>query len=224
MSENTPGIPESSTQIGVDQWVERADENIERPTRPRGPDRAPLGAPPAGREARVPDPGDPGAVPPLRQRGEPLQLRPLHPDLRPARARPERRGRLRRPARPRLRRVLRLRRLHLRLPLRDALEQGPRLHAPLGRPVVDPRRGAHLRPARPVPRVVLPPPARRLPRDRDALLRPGLRRLHERRRPVRDHQRLERPGERRPARRSSASRSTRRAATTGSCSAASSSC
>ena len=30
MSENTPGIPESSTQIGVDQWVERSDENIER--------------------------------------------------------------------------------------------------------------------------------------------------------------------------------------------------
>jgi ABC-type branched-subunit amino acid transport system permease subunit len=30
VSENTPGIPESSTQIGVDQWVERSDENIER--------------------------------------------------------------------------------------------------------------------------------------------------------------------------------------------------
>jgi branched-chain amino acid transport system permease protein len=32
VSENTPGIPESSTQIGVDQWVERADERIERPS------------------------------------------------------------------------------------------------------------------------------------------------------------------------------------------------
>ena len=31
MSENTPGIPDSPTQIGVDQWVERSDENIERP-------------------------------------------------------------------------------------------------------------------------------------------------------------------------------------------------
>src|SRR3954452_8470404 len=31
MSENTPGIPGSSTQIGIDQWVERSDENIERP-------------------------------------------------------------------------------------------------------------------------------------------------------------------------------------------------
>jgi ABC-type branched-subunit amino acid transport system permease subunit len=31
VSENTPGIPESATQIGVDQWVERSDENIERP-------------------------------------------------------------------------------------------------------------------------------------------------------------------------------------------------
>jgi branched-chain amino acid transport system permease protein len=30
VSENTPGIPESPTQIGVDQWVERSDENIER--------------------------------------------------------------------------------------------------------------------------------------------------------------------------------------------------
>ncbi|HSS80579.1 MAG TPA: branched-chain amino acid ABC transporter permease [Gaiellaceae bacterium] len=30
MSEDTPGIPDSPTQIGVDQWVERSDENIER--------------------------------------------------------------------------------------------------------------------------------------------------------------------------------------------------
>jgi branched-chain amino acid transport system permease protein len=30
VSENTPGIPDSPTQIGVDQWVERSDENIER--------------------------------------------------------------------------------------------------------------------------------------------------------------------------------------------------
>ena len=30
MSENTPGIPESAGQIGVDQWVERADERTER--------------------------------------------------------------------------------------------------------------------------------------------------------------------------------------------------
>src|SRR5580765_882954 len=30
MSENTLGIPDSPTQIGVDQWVERSDENIER--------------------------------------------------------------------------------------------------------------------------------------------------------------------------------------------------
>ena len=31
MSENTPGIPENPTQIGIDQWVEHADERIERP-------------------------------------------------------------------------------------------------------------------------------------------------------------------------------------------------
>jgi len=30
VSENTPGIPESAGQIGVDQWVERADERTER--------------------------------------------------------------------------------------------------------------------------------------------------------------------------------------------------
>jgi branched-chain amino acid transport system permease protein len=32
VSENTPGIPENPTQIGVDQWVERADERTARPT------------------------------------------------------------------------------------------------------------------------------------------------------------------------------------------------
>ena len=79
-------------------------------------------------------------------------------------------------------------------------EQGPRLHAPLGRPVLDPRLrslvcavlGLFLG-------LVVAAPARRLPRDRDALLRPGLRRLHERHRPVRDHERLERARQRRPA-------------------------
>jgi branched-chain amino acid transport system permease protein len=30
VSENTPGIPENAGQIGVDQWVERADERTER--------------------------------------------------------------------------------------------------------------------------------------------------------------------------------------------------
>ena len=68
--------------------------------------------------------------------------------------------------------------------------------------------------------------ARRLPRDRHALLRPGVRRVHERGRPVRDHERLERPRQRRSARRSSAatSSSTPPVATTGSCSASSWSC
>jgi ABC-type branched-subunit amino acid transport system permease subunit len=31
VSESTPGVPENPTQIGIDQWVERADERIERP-------------------------------------------------------------------------------------------------------------------------------------------------------------------------------------------------
>ena len=89
--------------------------------------------------------------------------------------------------------------------------------------MVDPGGSPRLRGARALPRLVLAAPARRLPRDRDAVLRPGVRRLHERRRPVRDHERLERPRQRRTARRSSAatSRSARPGATTGSCSAAS---
>ena len=76
---------------------------------------------------------------------------------------------------------------------RHALGQGPRLHPPLGCPVLDPRRGARLRLARAPPRLVVAAAARRLPRDRDALLRPGVRRLHQRRRTrSRDHERLER--------------------------------
>src|SRR5919108_460899 len=31
MSESTPGIPSSGAQIGIDQWVEQADQRIERP-------------------------------------------------------------------------------------------------------------------------------------------------------------------------------------------------
>ncbi|MFL5921185.1 MAG: branched-chain amino acid ABC transporter permease [Gaiellaceae bacterium] len=36
MSDSTPGVPESPTQIGIDQWVEHADERIERPGGLRG--------------------------------------------------------------------------------------------------------------------------------------------------------------------------------------------
>ena len=36
MSDSTPGVPENPTQIGIDQWVERADERIERPGGLRG--------------------------------------------------------------------------------------------------------------------------------------------------------------------------------------------
>jgi branched-chain amino acid transport system permease protein len=36
VSDSTPGVPESPTQIGIDQWVERADERIERPGGLRG--------------------------------------------------------------------------------------------------------------------------------------------------------------------------------------------
>ena len=42
--------------------------------------------------------------------------------------------------------------------------------------MVDPDLRRHLRAARPLPRLVLAPPAGRLPRDRHALLRPGVRR------------------------------------------------
>ena len=133
---------------------------------------------PPGRQSRADHAGHPRAVHPVRQHREPLQLRHRHPDLHAARARAERRRRLRRTARSRLRRVLRLRRLHLRLALGHASEKGHvyTIHwsAEVAIPVavvVCGVLGVFLgSPSRRLPR--------RLPRDRHALLRAGLRRLH----------------------------------------------
>ena len=72
------------------------------------------------------------------------------------------------PARPRLRRLLRLRRLRLR----DA-RLGPLRH-PLAGAVGDPDRRRRDRAARLPRRAAVAPPRRRLPRDRDALLPPAL--------------------------------------------------
>ena len=63
--EAPPASPSSSTQIGVDQWVAHADERIERPTGLGGRLGYFWGRLPAGRQARAPDPGDPGAVLPF---------------------------------------------------------------------------------------------------------------------------------------------------------------
>ena len=77
-------------------------------------DPARVGSRSAGRPA-----GDPARavrhLPVLHERGQPLPLRTVHAHLRAAGARTQRRRRVRRSTRPRLRRVLRLR----RVPLRD---------------------------------------------------------------------------------------------------------
>ena len=76
---------------------------------------------------------------------------------------------------------------------------GSHLHLPLGRREDDPHCRRGVRAARCLSGLVVAQAARRLPRDRDALLRSGLPRVYERRQPGRDHERLERPRQRRPA-------------------------
>src|SRR4029077_15551371 len=76
-----------------------------------------------------------------------------HPDLCAAGARAERRSRVRRPPRSRLRRVLRLRRLYVRVPLGHPLREGACLHAPLARGARDSGGGRRLWSARRVPRL-----------------------------------------------------------------------
>ena len=98
----------------------------------------------------------------------PRRLR--HADLHAARARPEHRRRLRGAARPRLRRVLRLRRLRLRDArlVASSTCTGTRSSSSRSRSSLT---GA----PRPPRRAAVAPAGRRLPRDRDALLRAALR-------------------------------------------------
>ena len=114
--------------------------------------------------ARVRRRGRAGPAPHERRLRPPRRLR--HADLHAARARPEHRRRLRRPARPRLHRLLRLRRLRLR----DALVR------PVPRPLADDPRSSPIVVAATallglLVGAAVAPARRRLPRDRDALLR-----------------------------------------------------
>ena len=107
----------------------------------------------------------------------PRRLR--HGALHAARARPERRRRLGRPARPRLRRVLRDRRVRVR-----AARLRPfGIHLPSL--VVDPDRRRDRRGRRVPARPAVETPDRRLPRDRDALLPAALPDDDDERRPLR---------------------------------------
>ena len=128
-------------------------------------------------------------VPFLSELGLRRPRRRQHRPLRAARARAQRRRRLGRPARPRLRRLLRLRRLR-------ATRSSPRTSsACTGRPLLSvPFVIVLVGAARPPARAALAAAARRLPRDRDALLRADLRRPDDERRP--DHAALERRADR----------------------------
>ena len=160
-----PEQPEAAEgpRIGVDEWVARADE--------RTGARTGLFAPLLNAFERIPPWGvlvlavGAAALAPVRLRlGLRHPGRRQHGAVRAARARAERRRGLGGPARSRLHRVLRLRRLSLR----DALLRSVRPALPgaaLGR-------GRHrlVGAARPLARPAVASAARRLPRDRDALL------------------------------------------------------
>ena len=180
------GTPEGP-KIGADEWVARSEER----TGARGGRFAPLYA----RAERLPwwvllvAAVGVSALAPLRlELGLRDPRRGQHRPLRAAGARAERRRRLGRPARPRLRRLLRLR----RLPLRAALVVAVRPALP--GPALGLDRDRLLGAARAAAGAALASAGRRLPRDRDALLRADLRRAGDERGP--DHV----PVERRPDR------------------------
>ena len=156
-----------------------------------------------------------GSVRRVRRAGPPHvpeRLRPQgrvrHAALHAARARPERRGRLGRAARSRLRRVLRLRRVHVRLAQLEPVRRSPLVD------LRDPDRGRGDRDPRLPRRPAVTAVIRRLPRDRDVVLPPGLPRARDQRQlPPRDqlHERLER--DRRARSRSTSSATTCRSRT-----------
>ena len=124
--------------VGVDEWVARSEERTRGPRRARGARSSAVAATRAAGRPRLASSPRSCALIPL------LSLNDFHPAGRrqraaagDARARAQRRGRLGRAARPRLHRVLRLRRLRLRAAvLRPARRAGIHL-PPL---VVDPAR------------------------------------------------------------------------------------
>ena len=114
-------------------------------------------------------------LPVLRERGQPLSLWADHAHLRAAGAGTQRRGRLRRATRPGLRRLLRVR----RVPLRDHGLGAFRTPPPGGDR--DPDRDGVDCAAWPPARPRLVAAARRLPRDRDAVLPASVRDLRQQR-------------------------------------------
>ena len=166
-----PGRPASGRDGRVGRAGRRAANCAEGPNRRR---RRGLGA----AACRGSPGGPPRALrdlPVHHERRQPLPLRADHDHLRTAGDGAERRRRFRGAARSRLRRLLRLR----RLPLRDH-GQRPFGPSPAGGDR-DPDRGRRGGAGRPLARPHVVAAARRLPRDRDALLPPGVRHLRQQR-------------------------------------------
>ena len=128
----------------------------------------------------------------LDERGELFSYGLVHAHLRLARPRPERRRRVRGPPRPRLRGLLRDRGVRLRAAFLEALRD------PLAGRILDPDRGRRDGARRALARVDLAPAPRGLPRDRDALLRPGIRRVRQQREPEGGRRGADRRSERNP--------------------------
>ena len=184
MSDSTPEYPVhegseeppvTSPAIGHDEWVAR---HVERRLPPKlGPVRGAAAVRPL---VGLADPVPRRRLPAPRVLEQPVRpLRRLHHrPLHAARARAERRRRLGRPARSRLRRLLRDRRVRVCAaqlrPLRDPHVVGP----------LDPDRRDHRRTRRPAARAAVETVIRGLPRDRHALLPPALPDTHDERRPV----------------------------------------
>ena len=186
---------ETSPAVGRDEWVARHGERRARrggrarDARAAARGRSLVGVADALRGHHLPAPDR------VRERLRPPSgLR--HGRVHAARAGAQHRRRLGRAARSRVRRLLRHRRLHVRAP-----QLGPVRHPPAD-DRRDPARRDRRRHRRVARRPALAAADGRLPRDRDALLLPGVPDLHEqRRRRLRreHHERAERDPQRRRA-------------------------
>ena len=164
-----PTRARAAGSIGVDEWVAPVEGRRER--QPASPvvARAWDALPPVGRLlcsllAAV------AIFPFVTNEGNLFRYGSDHADLRAAGARAEHRRRLRRAARPRLRRLLRVRRVRLRDPRVGSLRP------PLAGRDRDSGRDRRRRRCSASSRPAVAPAGRRLPRDRHALLRSGVRR------------------------------------------------
>ena len=186
----------TSPQVGRDEWVARHGERRTRRGGVLGTIEQRLAPSPMVGLARAVRRRHLRAARRLRERlRAPGRVR--HRRLHAPRARAQHRRRLGRPARPRLRRVLRRGRVRVR-----AAELGP-VRRPPADHRHDPARRGHRRDRRLARRTAVETSHGRLPRDRDAVLLPGLPHVHEQRRQhprAQPHQRPERDPERRRVR------------------------